>query len=266
MLPNCTIGIFGGSGFYSLFDNAKEIEIDTPFGKPSDKIAIGKITGKDAAFLPRHGKTHAFSPSAIPYKANLWAFKQLGVKHIISPAASGSLQPNINPGDFVICDQFIDRTKRTQDSFYNQNQKVLHISLADPYCDILRGIAIQECEKLKINVHKNGTVVVIEGPRFSSKAESRWFSNSGFHVINMTQYPEVALARELEMCYLNISLITDRDAGIDRENVKPVSAAEVAKIFKANNKKLKGLIYQIIKNTPANLNCSCHQALSAAKL
>lgn len=260
------IGIFGGSGFYSLFDSAEEVEIETPYGKPSDKITIGEITGHKAAFLPRHGKDHRFAPHTIPYQANLWAFKELGVKRIISPSAAGSLQPQIKPGDFVVCDQFIDKTSGRRSTFYN-GPKVMHISCADPYCEQMRQLAIDSCKSLSIPVHEKGTVVVIEGPRFTTRAESHFYQKLDYEVINMTQCPEVALARELEMCYVNISLITDYDAGlIGMDNVEPVDAKTVVEIFNRNIGRLKELISEIIKNLPAERSCECGRILSKAEI
>jgi len=222
------VGIIGGSGLYDFFGkNAKEIEVETTFGKPSDKITIGKIFGKRVAFLPRHGKKHQIPPHRIPYKANIQALKDIGVKRIIAPAAVGSLKEKIKPGDFVICDQFIDRTKKRDDTFYN-GPKVAHIEMAYPYCKDLRKIAVSFAKKLKFRVHNKGTVVVIEGPKFSTAAESMSFSKMGCDVINMTQYPEVVLASELGMCYLNISLVTDYDVGIySRSKIRPVSIEQV---------------------------------------
>lgn len=265
-LPKIDIGIFGGSGFYSLFENAAEIKIKTPHGFPSDKITIGEIAGRRVAFLPRHGKKHRFPPHKIPYQANLWAFKKLGVTRVIAPAACGSLQKHIKPGDFVICDQFVNRANNREDTFYH-GPEVTHISLAEPYCPELRKIAYSASQKLKIKTHSKGTAAIIEGPRFSTKAESRFYQKSGFDVINMTQYPEVALARELEMCYVNISLITDYDAGlIGQKNIKPVNFLEMSKNFATNIDRLKKLIFEIIKNVPEKRNCACGKTLKDAKI
>lgn len=263
MTEKCDIGIFGGSGFYSLLENAKEIKMETPFGAPSDLIAIAEVKGKKVAFLPRHGKNHSALPRQINYRANIWAFKELGVKRIIAPAASGSLQKSVKPGEFVICDQFVDRTKCRKDTFYN-GPVATHISAADPYCPTLRDYAIRCAEKLNIPLHHKGTMVIIEGPRFSTRAESMWFTNMGWDVVNMTGYPEVILARELEMCYVNISLITDYDVGL--EGMIPVSAQEVVKIFKENNEKVKQLIMRLIEILPDDFTCSCESALEGARL
>ncbi|NTV91201.1 MAG: S-methyl-5'-thioadenosine phosphorylase [Clostridiales bacterium] len=252
------IGIFGGSGFYSLIEGMKEVEINTPYGKPSAKIALGNFEGKKVAFLPRHGKDHQFPPHMVPYRANLYAMKQLGVKKIIGPTASGSLQPHIKPGDFVVCDQFVDRTTARKDTFFD-GPETKHPSPAYPYCPELRKTAIAAGKELGITIHEQGTVVVIQGPRFSTVAESRWFSKMGWEVINMTQYPECYLARELGICYVNISLITDYDVGLEgHEDIAPVTHDEVLKVFEANNDKVREMIFGIIRNTDIyNKNCGC---------
>jgi 5'-methylthioadenosine phosphorylase len=252
------IGVFGGSGFYSFMRDADEVEVDTPFGKPSDVISIAIIEGKKVAFLPRHGRNHQYPPHLIPYRANLFAMKLLGVTQIIAPTASGSLQPHIKPGEFVICDQFVDRTWGRKDTYF-EGPEVRHISTAHPYCPRLRKIAYETAAEMKIPVHKEGTVVVIQGPRFSTKSESRWFSHMGWEAVNMTQYPEVALARELGICYANISLITDFDAGLEgREDIPPVHEDDVLKVFNENNEKVKALIANMIKKMD-DVKCSCRE-------
>lgn len=265
--PLAEIGVFGGSGFYDFLKSIKKIEVKTPFGQPADKIALGEYAGRKIAFLPRHGEKHQYPPHQIPYRANLFAFKKLGVRQILAPCAVGSLQPKIKPGDFVICDQFIDRTRERQDTFFN-GPKVAHISSADPYCPGLRNLIIKQCQVLKIPYHPQGVVVVIQGPRFSTKAESAYYQKQGWPVINMTQYPECVLARELEICYANISLVTDYDAGlIAYKKINPVSAQEVLKIFKANNEKVQKLILRVIENLPKDLTChQCQNALKDAVL
>jgi len=252
------IGIIGGTGFYEFFEGRnKEVEVKTKFGKPSDKITIGELFGKKIAFLPRHGKKHQFPPHRIPYKANIAALKKLGVERIIAPTAVGSLKTKIKPGDFVICDQFIDQTKKREDTFFD-GPKVAHIEMAYPYCSELRKIAIDQARRLKLKVHPRGTVVVIEGPRFSTLADSLRFSKMGADLINMTQYPEVVLAQELGICYLNISLVTDYDVGIYAgKKIKPVSIEEVISNFKKNTDKLKRLVSAVIKNIPGERKCGC---------
>ncbi|MEN8905885.1 MAG: S-methyl-5'-thioadenosine phosphorylase [Clostridiales bacterium] len=253
------IGVFGGSGFYSFLKNVDEVEIETPYGKTSDKISIANYKGKKIAFLPRHGKNHQYPPHKIPYRANIYSMKELGVKFIIAPTASGSLKVNIKPGDFVVCDQFIDRTCGREDTFFD-GEKVEHVSPANPYCDYLRKIAIQTGKNLNINIHESGTVVVIQGPRFSTKAESRWFSKMDWDVINMTQYPEAYLAKEMKICYSNIALVTDYDAGLEgNSEIKPVTHEEVLKVFSANNEKLKTMLFEIINNIDLSKynECNC---------
>ena len=194
MKHRADIGVFGGSGFYSLMDDVEEVAIDTPYGPPSDKLAIGLLKGKKVAFLPRHGKDHSIPPHKINYRANLWAMKELGVKKIIGPCAAGSLIPEFKPGDFVVVDQFINATSGRADTFFD-GPNVTHVSAADPYCESLRALAFQKGREMGISIHDKGTIVVVNGPRFSTRAESRYFSMIGGQVINMTQYPEGYLAK-----------------------------------------------------------------------
>jgi 5'-methylthioadenosine phosphorylase len=255
------IGVFGGSGFYSLLENPVELKVDTPYGAPSSSVMIGEIGGRTVAFLPRHGMQHQFPPHMINYRANVWAMKELGVERIIGPNACGSLQPHVKPGDFVICDQFVDRTSGRKDTFYD-GPTTTHVSSADPYCPTMRAVAIEKGRELGITVHETGTVVVIQGPRFSTRAESRWFASQGWEVINMTQYPESYLARELEICYCNISLITDHDAGA--EGAEPVTNDEVVRVFAANNQRVKDLLFAMIPALPEARDCVCATALEGA--
>lgn len=259
--PQAEIGVFGGSGFYELLENAREFRMNTPYGPPSSPVMIGEISGRSVAFLPRHGKGHTLPPHKINYRANVWAMKEIGVSRIIGPNACGSLQSDVKPGDFVICDQFVDRTWGRIDTFYD-GPITTHVSSADPYCDVMRTVAVDCAKELGIPVHPTGTVVVIQGPRFSTRAESKWFASQGWQVINMTQYPECFLARELEMCYCSISLITDHDAGI--EGIEPVSNDEVVRVFQANNQKLKNLLHAMIPALPDARECSCATALDGA--
>lgn len=241
------VGVFGGSGFYSFLENVEEIDIETPYGNTSDKIALAKVGDKTVAFLPRHGKKHSYPPHMIPFRANMYAMKMLGVKHIIAPTASGSLQAYIKPGEFVVCDQFVDRTWGRKDTYF-EGPETKHVSAAEPYDENLRKLAIRICEEEGVKVHQKGTIVVIQGPRFSTKAESRWFSKMGWEVVNMTQYPECMLAKELEIPYVNISLITDYDAGLEgNEEIKPVTEEEVYRVFSDNNEKIKKVIYRMIE-------------------
>src|SRR6056297_1140367 len=240
------IGIFGGSGFYEFLENIKEVEVDTPYGKPSDKIAIGNYKGKKVAFLPRHGRKHSIPPHKIPYRANIYAMKKLQVRQIISPCSCGSLNPDYKPGDFVVTDQFIDRTKGRMDTYF-EGPEVEHVSAAEPYDKDLREITINAIKELKINLHETGTVVVINGPRFSTKAESKWFRQMGGDIINMTQYPECYLALELKIPFVNIALVTDYDSGLEgRDDINPVTMEEVLKVFNKNVENVKKVIFKII--------------------
>lgn len=272
------IGVFGGSGLSELLGNSQTINIKTPYGKTSDEITLAEYQGKKIAFLPRHGKNHSLPPHEIPYLANLYAFKKLGVKRVISPCASGSLTKEIKPGDFVINDQFINFTSGRQDTFFDGKNteikldlypehayKVVHVSSAHPYCDKMRETAIKACQKLNIEHHPKGTVVVIQGPRFATISESKFYNQIGGHTINMTQYPEVILAKELEMCVVAVSLITDYDVGVqDDPSIKPVDLNTVVEVFNKNNQKVKELIFEIIKNTDDMKDCPCHKSLESA--
>lgn len=260
------IGVIGGSGFYSLLEDAEEIKVETPYGAPSDRIAIGTVAGKRIAFLPRHGKHHQLPPHMIPYRANIYAMKQLGVTRIIGPNCVGSLQPELKPGDFVVCDQFVDRTSGRRDTFYD-GPIATHVSAAEPYCAKLRATALEVGREMGITMHDGGTSVTIQGPRFSSKAESRWFTKMGWHVVTMTQYPENILALEQEICYANIALVTDYDVGIVAEGgAEPVTADEVVRVLIANNERVKKLILEMIKRIPDTRDCPCAHALQHARL
>lgn len=264
MESRADIAVIGGTGFYKFLDDVTEVKVDTPFGPPSDLISMGKLEGRTVAFLPRHGRQHQFPPHMVNYRANLWALKELGVRRVVGPCAAGSLQPEAKPGDFVICDQFVDRTTGRKDTYFD-GPRAVHISSAQAYCPEMRMVAIETARALDVSFHSEGTMVVIQGPRFSTKAESRWFSEMGWKVINMTGYPEVILARELGMCYLNVSLITDYDAGLEgRADVKAVTQDEVIRVFTENNETLKNLIRKIIAKLPENRSCPCEEDLRKA--
>jgi len=264
-LNSATVGVFGGSGLYRLLDDVEQVEIDTPYGKPSDALAIGTVADWRVAFMPRHGSKHTIPPGAINYRANLWAFKELGVERVIAPAAVGSLRADIKPGHFVVCDQFVDRTGGRADSYYMEGPRVAHVSAADPYCPELRPLAVEVGHEQGIEIHDGGTVVVIEGPRFASRAESRWYGAQGWQVINMTQYPEVILARELEMCYLNLALVTDYDAGLEGDpSVAAVTVADVLSVMASNNERVRNLILTLIERLPAVRYCSCGRGMETA--
>lgn len=245
------IGIFGGSGFYKFLDNIEEVKIDTPYGETSDCIMLGTIADKKVAFMPRHGRNHSIAPHKVNYRANVWAMNEIGCKVVISPCAAGSLQKHVKPGDVVFCNQYVDRTNSRPDTFFEYDN-IQHISSADPYCEELRDIAITSAIDLGLSFHSEGTIVVIQGPRFNTKAESAFYTNQGWEVVNMTQYPEVHLVKELGMKPLNISLITDYDAGLVGD-CEPVSHEAVLKIFDENLQKLRKLLFSIVENIPEDL-------------
>ncbi|MFL5932336.1 MAG: S-methyl-5'-thioadenosine phosphorylase [Gaiellaceae bacterium] len=262
-MTRAEIGVFGGSGFYSFLEDTETVDIDTPYGPPSAPPVVGEVGGRRVAFIPRHGVHHEFPPHRIPYLANAWAMKELGVTRVIGPNACGSLQPNVKPGDFVICDQLVDRTRSRPHTFYD-GPVTTHISFADPYCPTMREVAVDEGNGLGIPLHDHGTVVVIEGPRFSTRAESHWFKAAGWEVINMTQYPEALLARELELCYANISMVTDHDVGV--EGTDPVSHEQVVTVFNENNERLRELLFAVVPRiAPQPEEHLCATALRGAR-
>jgi 5'-methylthioadenosine phosphorylase len=258
------IGVFGGSGLYSLLDDATEIEVSTPYGPPSGRLHLGTIGQRRVAFLPRHGPGHELPPHRINYRANVWALHQLGVTRILAPCASGSLQPQVQPGHFVVCDQLVDRTYDRQQTYFD-GPGAVHVSLADPYCPQLRRVAVEAITAEGITVHEGGTVVVVQGPRFSTRAESVWYRDQGWEVVNMTQYPEAALARELGVCYVSIALITDYDVGVDGlEGVQPVTQAEVFGFFERNAERVRDVLGRAIATLPPERSCDCADATDGA--
>ncbi|MDP9241816.1 MAG: S-methyl-5'-thioadenosine phosphorylase [Actinomycetota bacterium] len=261
-MSSARIGIFGGSGFYSFLSDVEEVAVATPYGNPSAPVTIGDVGDVPVAFLPRHGRAHEYPPHRIPYRANLWAMKELGVERIVGPCAAGSLQTDVGLGEFVVCDQLVDRTRSRPHTFYD-GPETTHISFADPYCPTMRGAAIAKGRELGITMHDGGTMVVIEGPRFSTRAESAWFSGQGWRTLNMTGYPEALLARELEICYANVSLITDYDVGV--EGAPPVTHEEVGRVFGENNAKLRELLFALVPALPIARDCQCATALSGAR-
>jgi 5'-methylthioadenosine phosphorylase len=263
-MPEAEIGVFGGSGFYAFLDGVEERAIETPFGRPSAPVTIGEIGGKRVAFLPRHGREHALPPAQIPYRANVWAMRELGVRRIIGPNASGALKAELELGAFVVCDQFVDRTTGRKDTFY-EGPETTHVSSADPYCPDLRRLLVDTAGALGIPARDGGTVVTIQGPRFSTRAESKWFQQMGWDVINMTAYPEGYLARELELCYANISMVTDHDVGV--EGADPVSHEQVVTVFNENNERLRELLFAVVpKIPPQPEDHLCATALQGARL
>lgn len=259
-------GVIGGSGLYSLFDNPEEIEVETEYGKPSDKIALGEINGRKVAFIPRHGKNHTIPPHKINYLANIAALESLGVTRIISITAVGSLRVDFVPGDFAIPTQFVNMTFGRNDTFYD-SAPVTHVSTAFPYCTEMHKVSATVGDYDNIKYHDNSMIVVINGPRFSTMAESKMFKSMGADIINMTQYPEIALAREKAMCYISIAVVTDYDAGIEEEqHIEPVSFDEVNSRFAKSIEKVRVMVSDIIKDTPTERSCSCKNALDNARV
>jgi len=250
------IGVFGGSGFYSLLDDVERVEVDTPYGPPADDVHIGRVGDRTVAFLPRHGADHRFPPHRVPYRANVWALRSVGVTRVLGPCASGSLTAGIAPGDFVVCDQLVDRTSGRTQTFFD-GPTINHMSFADPYCPELRAVADSAGQAQDITIHDGGTVVVIEGPRFSTRAESAWYQAAGWDVINMTQHPEAALARELGLCYASIALITDYDTGVEGVRDEAVTMEEVFAVMADNNDRVRSLLFRAIEALPADRACAC---------
>lgn len=246
------IGVLGGSGFYSLLENVTEVKVDTPYGPPSDSVMLAEVSGRRVAFLPRHGRRHTIPPHKINYRANVWALRAMGVKAVISPCAAGSLQAHVKPGDFVVCDQFVDRTNGRHDTFFD-GPIVAHVSPADTYDPVLRELACTAIREQGITLHDRGTVVVVNGPRFSTKAESAWYTSAGWEVINMTQYPEAYLCRELGMAVVNISLITDYDCGVVAE-AEAVTAQSVLEVFNQNATRIRTVVLTMIERMPHDLD------------
>lgn len=241
------IGVIGGSGFYTFFpENARSVEVDTPYGSPSAAITVGEVGEHEVAFLPRHGLRHEFSPHAVPYRANMWALRALGVRRIFGPCAVGSLTPELGPGAMVVPDQLVDRTCGRADTYFDAGG--VHVEFADPYCPTLRQAALGG------GVVDGGTMVVVQGPRFSTRAESRWYARQGFTLINMTGYPEAVLARELEMCYAAIALVTDLDAGIDVGS--GVRVVDVFAEFERNLGPFKNVVLDAIAAVTSERTCT----------
>lgn len=254
------IAIIGGTGVYDsdAFENVQEVEVETPFGRPSDKILIGDFEGRKVAFLPRHGRGHVYSPTNLPYRANIYALKKLGVTRIISIAAVGSLKEEVKPLDIVIPDQIFDRTKHRKDTFFDD--VVVHVGMAEPFCGEMRDVAIKTLDELGLSYHPNGTYVCIEGPQFSTKAESNIYRQLGFDIIGMTALPEAKLAREAEICYLTIATVTDYDVWKD----EPVDVKTVLENAAKNEENVKKILRKLIPSIPDRRECECGDALKFA--
>ncbi|MBU4502142.1 MAG: S-methyl-5'-thioadenosine phosphorylase [Nanoarchaeota archaeon] len=258
------IGIIGGTGVYdpNLIEDAKKIKVHTPYGKPSDFITTGVYKGKEVAVIPRHAAGHRINPSDVNYRANIWALKDLGVTHILTSSAVGSLKKEYAPGHLAFADQFIDRTYRRKTTFY-EGDTVCHVSTAEPVCPALRNLFIKAAKKLNYDHHERATCVVVEGPRFSTKAESKMYQQWGGDIIGMTMHPEATLAREAEICYATVAMVTDYDCWYDEH----VDAEAVMKTMKANVSKVKDIFSQVIPEINDKIktdNCGCNEALKFA--
>lgn len=260
------IGVFGGSGFYDFLDDVRQVPVHTPYGPPSAPVAVGVIGEQQVAFLPRHGRDHEVPPHRVNYRANVWAMREVGVRRIIGPCAAGSLQSLVHPGDFVVLDQLVDRTSGRADTYFDGGV-VGHVSFADPYCAELRGVLSTAASAAGIACHDRGTVVVVQGPRFSTRAESNWYRSAGWSAINMTQYPEAYLARELGLCYAGLALITDYDTGLEGvDGIAPVTIEAVFEVLRRNVERTRELLFAAIPSVPASPGCECASALSSGPL
>ena len=254
------VGVYGGTGLYTLLDDVEDVVVDTPYGPPAAPVAIGEVAGRRVAFLPRHGRDHSLPPHRVPYRANAWALRELGARAVFGPCASGSLHADLHPGDFVVPDQIVDRTAGRAASFHDGPDSppgiapVDHLTFAEPYDERLRKVALAACQAEGVTVHDGGTVVVIEGPRFSTQAESRWYAAQGWQVINMTQMPEAALCAELGLPYASIALVTDYDAGLEgAPGIEPVTMDEVMATLASNAERVRTVLFRAIADLPDEL-------------
>ena len=262
-MEHAEIGIFGGTGIYDsgLLEESKEVTIETPFGKTSDSITVGIFKGRKVAFMPRHGKKHFIPPHLINFRANIWAYKEMGIKRVIAPSAVGSLKEDLRPGDFAIPSQFIDFTKSRKSTFF-EAEKVIHISVADPFCPELQDVVSKAADNMNLKIHRNCTYICIEGPRFSTRAESKFYKEViGADIIGMTLVPECQLAREAQMCYVSISTVTDYDVWAQ----KPVTAKEVMETLTKNVVTTRKILTLLPDLIPQKRSCSCEKALEEAQ-
>lgn len=254
--------VIGGSGLYrlGLLEQARPVEVHTPYGLHSSGLTVGEVAGRKVAFLPRHGLSHRLPPHRVPYRANIWALRELGVERVVAVSAMGGLRPDYEIGDLVLPDQFIDWTRGRQATFFD-GPKVVHTSMADPFCQELRGLLAEKAEAAGFRVHRQGTALTFEGPRFSTRAESRMFREVlGAELLSMTQVPEVVLAREFGMCYASCAVVTDLDVW----GAEPVRADEVTQVMREAEPKLAELLSRAIPKIPERRNCGCAEAVRAA--
>lgn len=268
------VGVIGGSGFYAFLDGAREVVVDTPFGPPSEPPVVGEVAGRAVAFVPRHGRDHRYPPHRVPYRANLWALRALGVRQVLAPCAVGSLRADLGPGALVVPDQVVDRTWGREHTVYDGVGSVVHVALADPYCPRGRAavLSVAGTPGGPRPVVDGGTLVVVNGPRFSTRAESRWHAAAGWDVVGMTGMPEASVARELALCYTTAALVTDHDAGVPGAG-DHVTHADVLAVFAANVERVKALVAAAVAELPAapdgdpdGPDCPCRHAVDGLPL
>ncbi|WP_148575101.1 S-methyl-5'-thioadenosine phosphorylase [Nocardioides caldifontis] len=244
-----TLGVIGGSGFYTFLDDVEELAVETPYGRPSAPVVVGAVGDRRVAFLPRHGPGHAYPPHLINYRANLWALGAVGVRQVVAPCAVGGLRSELGPGTLVVPDQLVDRTSGRVQSYVERG--AVHATFADPYCPRLRETLLRSSGAVD-----GGTMVVVEGPRFSTRAESRWYAAQGWDLVNMTGHPEAVLARELGICYATLALVTDLDAGVDA--TESVDQQTVFALFEKNLERLKAILVDVVATADEPGGCGCH--------
>ncbi|WP_435174016.1 S-methyl-5'-thioadenosine phosphorylase [Actinacidiphila sp. bgisy145] len=256
------IGVIGGSGFYSFLDHVTEVTVDTPYGAPSDSLFVGEVAGRRVAFLPRHGRKHHLPPHRINYRANLWALASVGVRQVLGPCAVGGLRTEYGPGTLLVPDQLVDRTKSRLQTYFDgetradgRTPNVVHVTFADPYCPVGRRASVATARAGGWDAVDGGTLVVVEGPRFSTRAESRWHAAQGWSVVGMTGHPEAVLARELGLCYTSLTLVTDLDAGADTG--EGVSHEEVLEVFAANVGRMRDVLFDVVGALPESSERDC---------
>jgi len=267
--PRAEIGVIGGSGFYQFLTDAQRVRVTTPFGDPSDEIVVGDLHGRRVAFVARHGPDHRFPPHRVPYRANLWALRSLGVRQVLAPCAVGSLRRELGPGTVVVPDQVVDRTWGRDHTVYDEVGTVVHVGFAEPYCPRGRAVVSRVAADAGLAVVERGTLVVINGPRFSSRSESLWHQQAGWTVVGMTGMPEAAIARELALCFTAIALVTDLDAGVEGET--GVTHEEVLQVFAQNIEALKSVLEHTVAAMPQSepddtASCGCRRALDGLTL
>ncbi len=258
---SASVGVIGGSGFYELLDNAQEVRLETPFGDPSDSYFLGEIDGVRVAFLPRHARGHRIPPGEVNYRANIWGMKALGVRHILSASAVGSLREGLEPLDIVVPDQLFDRTRARPSTFFGEGV-VVHVGFADPFCPYVSERIIAAGRETGVTIHEGGTYVCIEGPQFSTRAESRVYRGLGFDVVGMTNLQEAKLAREAELCYATMALVTDYDVWYEGE--EDVTLEQVLANVRRNVQTAQAIVRRVVATLDGERDCACRHAVEHA--